>query len=798
MGTCDLRYSEGNCSGLLNLSGTESYVPGTVWIACHQGQKQASRVQIALLLVLFAMLILGARENSITADEPSHLASGYAFLARGRGGMWTIACRGHPLLVDAWLALPTFAAHPDVHLESLEGWRADCAGFVRSFRARLGRMAPACFAARAASISLTMVLAVTVCRWGCEIGGPWTGTLTLGMFTFDPTLLAHGGLATNDAGVTALGTLSLYLVWRWMRRRSWYRAALSGLLLGLTMLTKASGVIWGASAMVMTLPLIWRRRQVGVQVLAALTVAALTVWAAYGFSWGKVDAFPLPVPAPAHWEALLFHLRRSAERLVFALGRLRAGRWWWYFVLAFLIKNPLPLLFGWGAGIAATLHRREKCMALYLHPLLYSAVALWKGPNIGYRHMLPVHPFLHVSAAVGLLTWARERRGRAWRLALLSFLGTWYVVGTLRVFPYEISFFNELVGGPDGGYRYLVDSNLSWGQCSHLLRDYLKKHPDVRGTPPDATFCPPAGRYVVSASHLQGIGIDDPYSYEWFRHRRPSQIIAHSLLVYDVPPFAPRWFAQCSAPRTPLPADVIAAGTGYDDLRLVEFDCSQSWLYPDGGREEGIYALNRRLLRPGDRPLLSLFPPSPVAADPFIARRLAPARLSFTRERGERTPPFALYEWPAVTVGGPAVQTVYALSAGMLPADLGPAQAHDLPVTLDGPLAFLGAVAHCEGGGVEVETWWRATGGQVTRPFSIMGQLLGKEGQVLAAEDGLGISPLALAAGDVLVQRHRFASPSGEGLWLRTGVYWRDTMTRWPLSNNRLADLLLVPLKCSP
>lgn|GEM_PF-5670377 len=61
--------------------------------------------------------------------------------------------------------------------------------------------------------------------------------------------------------------------------------------------------------------------------------------------------------------------------------------------------------------------------------------------------------------------------------------------------------------------------------------------------------------------------------------------------------------------------------------------------------------------------------------------------------------------------------------------------------------------------------------------------------------DGLGISPLALVPGDVLVQRHHFNGPVPEGeIRLRVGAYWLDSMTRWPVKGKPGTDALSVQL----
>jgi hypothetical protein len=46
----------------------------------------------------------------------------------------------------------------------------------------------------------------------------------------------------------------------------------------------------------------------------------------------------------------------------------------------------------------------------------------------------------------------------------------------LRVHPNYLGYFNELAGGPSGGWRYLVDSNLDWGQDLRALKQWMDDH----------------------------------------------------------------------------------------------------------------------------------------------------------------------------------------------------------------------------------------------------------------------------------------------------------------------------------
>jgi hypothetical protein len=58
------------------------------------------------------------------------------------------------------------------------------------------------------------------------------------------------------------------------------------------------------------------------------------------------------------------------------------------------------------------------------------------------------------------------------------------MIESLSIWPNYLAFFNQLVGGPRNGYKYLVDSSLDWGQDLPGLHDWLEKNvPAGSGTP---------------------------------------------------------------------------------------------------------------------------------------------------------------------------------------------------------------------------------------------------------------------------------------------------------------------------
>jgi hypothetical protein len=200
----------------------------------------------------------------------------------------------------------------------------------------------------------------------------------------------------------------------------------------------------------------------------------------------------------------------------------------------------------------------------------------------------------------------------------------WLIGGTLAIWPFHLTFFNEIVGGADEGYHYLVDSNTDWGQAHKALRRYMEREgiSEVKlstyiefgaalewyglnyeplaplhaapGVLPSRVN-PAPGDYAISSTTLQGIFTAEPEMYDWFRKRGPDDLVGHALLIYRVPErFPGQWVAQCTQPVVPLSAEVIAEGFGDTELTRLYFDCTQSWLIPQAGRRAGMCCSARR------------------------------------------------------------------------------------------------------------------------------------------------------------------------------------------------------------
>ena len=132
---------------------------------------------------------------------------------------------------------------------------------------------------------------------------------------------------------------------------------------------------------------------------------------------------------------------------------------------------------------------------------------------------------------------------------IFAFLITWYVVENLKTFPYYLTYFNQLAGGPAGGHKYVVDSNLDWGQDLKRLGMWVEKNKikniqiDYFGWADQAYYLssnyiwltsmqkPQPGWFAVSATYLMNHINDD---YAWLKDKKPDAIIGNSIFIYNI------------------------------------------------------------------------------------------------------------------------------------------------------------------------------------------------------------------------------------------------------------------------
>ncbi len=149
--------------------------------------------------------------------------------------------------------------------------------------------------------------------------------------------------------------------------------------------------------------------------------------------------------------------------------------------------------------------------------------------HIGFRYILPVLPLLFVFVSQ-LAEHRPTRTGLQLTTGILLLL---HAISSLTVYPHYLAYFNEPSGGPLNGWRYLIDSNLDWGQDRAYARwVYAPGSPVPVIQNPRR---PVAGRIMVNVNSLVGFKPGQDKRYAWLRENfKPVDHVGYSFLVYDV------------------------------------------------------------------------------------------------------------------------------------------------------------------------------------------------------------------------------------------------------------------------
>jgi 4-amino-4-deoxy-L-arabinose transferase-like glycosyltransferase len=251
------------------------------------------------------------------------------------------------------------------------------------------------------------------------------------------------------------------------------------------------------------------------------------------------------VPAFVRWarerrvlpEAYLYGLaftgKTTAQRASYLNGHISTTGWPMYFPIAFVLKTPLGLILLMCAGVAALAARRlipvrDAALLLGLGSFVavYGIAVAASAMNIGHRHLVPIYPPLIVLAAAAA-GWLRWRAGR-W---LITGATLWLVGANLFIYPHYLAYFNELIGGPAQGHRYLADSNIDWGQDLKRLATWQQQR---RATASDTGDAGGAGSATSEASVMAAA--DRPIKLAYFGSAEPRAYgVDAELLAYPFP-----------------------------------------------------------------------------------------------------------------------------------------------------------------------------------------------------------------------------------------------------------------------
>ena len=473
-----------------------------------------------LLLVIVLQLVLMARDNSATFDEPFHIYAGYLQWKHGYVLL-------NPPLITSFFTLPLLGMNlPEPPLTSdlpggertydnLEFQGGKALVFQNDTNAIL-------FRTRMTAMVFTVVLALLVFAAARDMFGVGAGLIALGLMAFDPTLMGHSALATLDAGNACLMFWAIYAFYRYVKSPTAWRLIATGVIVGLALAAKHSAILlFPTMGVLAIIEVVWRGKlelelaappvragrhalRLALALTVILAISMTILWGSYGFRYAPGDAVPFNPPmktqldrVPSALEGRLLGeidglhllpapytyafaniLRQAKSYTSYLMGVAYPHAVWFYFPITLLIKSSLTflilLVISAGAVAIGAVRLSRGILYMGISALVFMAFAVTGGMNIGVRHILPVYVFLSVPIAGA--SWSLMQRNRSWIYAVVALL-VFQAGSVLHAYPAYISYTNEVFGGPANSYKYVSDSSSEWGQQLNAVRRYV----DARG-----------------------------------------------------------------------------------------------------------------------------------------------------------------------------------------------------------------------------------------------------------------------------------------------------------------------------
>jgi hypothetical protein len=436
--------------------------------------------------------------------------------------------------------------------------------------------------ARLFCIPFSLLGAIVCFRWATELYGLPSGYFAMLFWCFSPTILGHSSTIGPDTHAAACGLFAVYVFRHWLKTPTILQTIYAGFALGLAEITKTTWVI-----LFLILPAVWIVQRIAKKkdspkptfcsLCMIIFIGVFMIHVAYGgervfqplgqFQFisqsfggnnesgnnkmnGK-NRFKntilqnLPVPLPQNYLLGIDIQRSDFEHKYqnYLLGKWQYGGWWYYYLVAFAVKEPFPLLLLIFVSIMllCTSFQKGELIILVLAIAIFTLISSQTGLNEHYRYLSPALPFLFVLASKAITI-----RLFVCRIGIVI-LSVWYCISSLAVFPHSISYFNELAGSSINGHRYLLGSNIEWGQDVLLLKKWINKHASDQ-----PVFIDQCSYFGVESAHVNAKQIDksclipgiyavgvnklyDPQNkYDFLLKLEPVARIGYSIHIYNL------------------------------------------------------------------------------------------------------------------------------------------------------------------------------------------------------------------------------------------------------------------------
>jgi hypothetical protein len=551
------------------------------------------------LLIIFALICYFSQaEKSVTVDEFSHFPSGVYNLITFD---WRMDCESPPL-IKCIPAITSLITNPEIDTSLFEKEPNTWSLGYHFMYNNWDNYKEIFQYGRCVIILLGGLLGWLLYKFGSEIYGRRGGFFALFLFVFNPNILAHSRFITIDMGATCAVFFSIYCFWKYLRRRDPFSLIIAGSSLGLVQLSKFTALLLYPIFLIIMGILAIKRglsdtidssdnikscllKDIG-HFFIIFIVSLLVINAGYLFSGSFTPigdyhflsrpfqsissllwkTFPVPLPYDyicGFDSQMAISEGNNPFYISYLMGEHSVEGWWYYFIIAFIIKNPLAFIVLLITSIVILIKKGgtalEDSLCLWIPVIVFFIYfSFFTHIHIGIRFLLPVFPLICLAVCNVLET--KCLKNKTGKIILFLFIIA-YITPVISNYPNYLSYFNRIAGGPGNGYKWLIDSNLDWGQDLPALKRYMEENgidkiklgyfgrvdPEIYGikyTLPEIDLG--EGYYAISTNFLVGrpyyllkenpkellyVGLD---YFKEYRTLKPIEIINNTIYIFKV------------------------------------------------------------------------------------------------------------------------------------------------------------------------------------------------------------------------------------------------------------------------
>ncbi len=488
--------------------------------------KKTNIIAILLLSITFLIGFFSVKNNSLTFDELSHIPAGYSYLTQQDFRINP----EHPPFIKDLSAIPLLFLDLNFPSES-SAWQEGINNqwdFGNKFIFHSGNNADQIvFLARIPMLFVLVFLGWFLFKWAKEKYGNKTALFVLVLFSFSPSLIAHGRLVTTDLGATFGFVVSTYFWLKFLKNPSRKNIIITSLVFGFTILLKFSMALLVPFFGIITLIYVFLKNKnlfeyLIKSVLVGLIAVIFVVWPVY--QWHvmnypperqlrdttrmlaknffdplrnlliSISNIPILRSLGLYFTGLLMATQRTMfGNTTFFLGKLNNASFKNYFQIVYLLKAPIALHVLTITALLVFIVKRFKKqtqsikeklknnfteLSMLIFLAIYWLTSAFGNLNLGIRHLLPVFPFTYMLVSSYLVKSIQKSKKQTIKVmgsAFILFSLGWYSASSVLNYPYYIPYFNEMIGTNDG-YKYVVDSNYDWGQDLKRLKKWVEEN----------------------------------------------------------------------------------------------------------------------------------------------------------------------------------------------------------------------------------------------------------------------------------------------------------------------------------